>query len=204
VSIKEELEAFAAQCREELTAGQPRPKWQGGDISGAYLRGAYLRGAALTDVSLVGADLRDADLRDVDLRDADLRYSNVSGADLRDADLRDAKIRSANLSGADLAGANLSGADLAGASLESANLSGMIIGEGTVFASTAGRAGNYHWHALRVGGDAVILQYGCDRATLTEWKTRGPEYGARHRHDEAHWATGPAVAIAAAEALLTT
>jgi hypothetical protein len=105
----------------------------------------------------------------------------------------------ANLSGADLRGADLSGANLSGADLRGANLS-----EGTVAASAAGAAGGYHWHTLAIADGGCILHYGCNRATLDVWRSRGPEYGARHQHPPEHWATGPAVAIAAAEAMMTT
>jgi hypothetical protein len=37
---------------------------------------------------------------------------------------------------------------------------------------------------------------------LDAWLSRGPGYGARHNRPPEHWATGPAVAIAAAEALV--
>ena len=185
---RDDIIDHAAACREALDAGQPRPQWQGGDLSGADLSGANLSGASLS-----GADLTDADITDADLTGADLSGANLRGAYLIGANITDADITDADLSGANLRGANLRGANLRGAN----------IAEGTVSASAAGHAGGYHWHALRAG-DVVILQYGCDRATLAEWQTRGPEYGARHHRDEAHWATGPAVAIAAAEALLTT
>ena len=69
-------------------------------------------------------------------------------------------------------------------------------------ATAAGEAGVYRWSALRLEDGQTILRYGCERATLEEWRTRGPEYGARHGHPPEHWAIGPAVAIAAAEALI--
>jgi len=104
--------------------------------------------------------------------------------------------------GPSLRGADLYGADLRGADLRGADLYGATIAEGTIAGHATGTAGGYRWHALALADGGCILQYGCDRATLAEWRTRSPEYGARHSHPPEHWATGPAVAIAAAEALV--
>jgi len=102
-------------------------------------------------------------------------------ADLRSADLRDAILRDADLRSADLRGA--------------------AIYDGVAAAAVGECDGGYYWHAVRLADGGCILQYGCDRASLEEWRSRGPEYGARHHHLPEHWAIGPAVAIAAAEAL---
>lgn len=131
------------------------------------------------------------DLRGADLRDADLRGTNLRDAYLRAADLRDADLRDANLRGAVLIGADLRDADLTGA----------VVAEGTVTAHAAGRDGGYYWHAMRLQDGSIILQYGCERHPLPVWQARGPEYGAQYGHAHDHWATGPAVAIAAAVAL---
>lgn len=155
--------------------------WSGVDHSGANLRGADLSKAYLAFSNMRGTYLEDVNLRGADLRGADFYGAYLSGADLRGADLR----------GADLSIVNLSGADLSGAK----------IAEGTILAWAVGEAGGFNWHALRVG-DGVILHYGCDRATLGEWRSRGPEYGKRYGYSEAHWEIGPAFAIVAAEALL--
>ena len=110
--------------------------------------------------------------------------------------LGDISLRGADIRGADLRAAHISGADLRGADLRGATVS-----EGVVAAAVAGVDDDYCWHALRLNDGAVILQYGCDRAPLTEWLQRGPDYGARHGEPPEHWERGPAVAIAAAVAL---
>ena len=180
MSVVDDLVVFSATCRAKRAEGQPTPVWVG-DLRGADLRGAVLSGSYLS-----GADLRGAVLIGADLSGADLRDANLSGADLSGANLR----------GADLHGANLCGANLCGA-----NLCGAVVEGGIVDTHVAGAAGYYQWHALRLQDGAIILQYGCERRALAVWLSRGPEYGARHNHDPAHWVTGPAVAIAAAVAL---
>jgi hypothetical protein len=175
----------------------------------AACRAAKTQGAdppPLPSTNLTAADLRGADLQCAFLRHADLNGACLRGADLSVADLRGAYLGGADLGGANLYGARLHDADLRGADLNGALLWGAYLGgarvvEGSIVAHAAGLAGGYRWHALALDGGEVVLQYGCDRATLDEWRTRGPEYGARHRHPPEHWATGPAVAIAAAEAL---
>lgn len=173
MTAKKEIETHAATCRTARADGRPLPVW-----CGAILR---------------GADLRQANLRDVNLRGAVLREADLSGADLSEADLTGANLRHAILRGAFLRGADLTGADLTGA----------LITEGAITAHTAGRDGGYNWYALRVADGGIILQYGCERHPLATWQARGPEYGDHYDHDEAHWAIGPAIAIAAAEALIT-
>jgi uncharacterized protein YjbI with pentapeptide repeats len=177
-----DVETLAQRQREARAAGLPIPPVpEAWDLTGADLTGAKLRGAVLIEADLSGAVLMGAELIGADLLGADLSTAVIRGADLQGADLR----------GADLWGADLRGADLQGA----------VVAEGTIAASDAGHHGGYHWHALLLTDGAVILQYGCDRAPLAEWLTRGPDYGARHGRPPEHWATGPAVAIAAAEAL---
>ena len=161
MTIRDDLCAHAAACRDALAAGLPRPAWTGG--------------------SLWGADLSDTDLRDADLSTAVIRWADLRGADLRGADLR----------GAGLWGADLRGADLQGA----------VVAEGAVVSSVAGDDGGYRWHALLLAEGEVMLHYGCDRATLQKWRARSPKYGARYTRPPEHWATGPAIAIAAAERL---
>jgi len=170
---REAVEAHAIVCRESLAEGRPSPRYDGPSLSGA------------------------------DLSDADLTGARLTGADLSGADLSGANLFGATLVGADLTRARLTDADLTDADLRSADLCGARVAEGEVIASVAGRDDGYYWHALALAGGGCVLQYGCDRATLAEWRTRGPEYGARHNHQPDHWATGPAVAIAAAEALIS-
>ena len=185
----EAAEAHAAACRAVLTAGELRPRYAGPSLARADLTGANLTGAIL-----IGAILRGANLRN----------THITGVNLSGADLRGAHITGVNLSGADLRGANLRGADLRDADLRDADLSGATVAEGTVAAAVSGAAGGYRWHALALVKGGVVLQYGCDRAPLAKWQTRGPAYGERYHHGSEHWDTGPAVAIAAAEALVAS
>ena len=184
----EAVEEHAFACRKASTARKEFPTYLGPSLVGAdlsvaslveaNLKGKDLCGAILYCAELVGADLRGAQLRGADLRGADLSGAELCGANLRDADL----------SGADLTGADLRGADLSGAK----------IAEGLVSASAAGEAGGYRWHALALEDGGCILLYECERESLAEWKTPSLE----HWFDD--WAKGPAVAIAAAEALVAS
>ena len=193
MTAKKEIETHAAKCRSARTEGRSLPVWQGGGLIGADLRCAVLIGADLSGADLSGADLIGADLSSAVLRGAYLR-----GAILRVTDLRDADLTGAILTGAILRGATLRGADLRGADLR-----GALITEGAVADHIAGLAGGYRWHALRLQDGAIVLQYGCERHPLAVWQGRGPDYGVRYGHDEDHWAGGPAIAIAAAKALIT-
>jgi len=154
--MKEEIEKFAAECRDCHEACRTTPVWEGADLNGA----------------------------------------DLSGANLSYANLRGVSLRGANLIGANLIGAALHRTDLSGAALN-----GAVIAEGVVVAYAARENGGYNWHALRTAEGVTVLHYGCERHPLATWQSRGPEYGLRHDHDKDHWAVGPAVAIAAAEAL---
>jgi|688.fasta_scaffold634266_2 hypothetical protein len=192
-----DLEALAGRQRVAHLAGRPVPAlpvdW---DLRGADLIEADLSGADLIEADLSRASLIEAVLCGSILRCTTLIEALLCSAALRDADLTGAVLRKADLLRADLTGAVLRDADLSGADLRGAK-----IAEGVIAATAAGKDGGYFWHALRLTDGAVILQYGCDRATLKEWRTRGPEYGDRHYRPPQHWAEGPAVAIAAAAAL---
>lgn len=100
MSIKQELEAFASECRAAREKGTPLPAWQGDGLCGADLSGMDLADANLQGVNMEKADLFGANLSRVCLRDATLR-----GADLRDADLSNADLSNADLSDAYLGGA---------------------------------------------------------------------------------------------------
>jgi hypothetical protein len=106
-----------------------------------------------------------------------------------------------DLTGADLTAADLRGTELVDIDLRDAKIVGARIAEGTITHAAAGHNGGYCWHALRVEDGTIIIQFGCARATLSKWLTRGPEYGARYNHTRSHWNTGPAIAITAAERL---
>ena len=129
-------------------------KWLNNDDNGVR---ANLRNANLSNVDLHGADLRSADLRSADLRSADLRNAGFRYADFRYADLRNV-----SLYGADLGNVNLYGADLRNADLRNVTLNGVF--------------GNMkHVKSLQIEKYCItytseILQIGCQRHTIEEWK----------------------------------
>ena len=128
----------------------------------ANLRGAVLRGAVLSDADLSRADLsravlNRADLSRADLSRADLSRADLRGADLSGADLRDASLSGASLSGADLRDASLSGADLSGADLWS------VIGNKYQIKSM-------QLETYSITYTAEVIQIGCQRHTIDEWR----------------------------------
>lgn len=206
------LEAHTAACREAMAAGRERPTWRGGSLRGAdligadlastRLRSADLSGADLAWACLIGADLSGANLRGANFCDANLRSANLRGATLTDADLSGATLLGANLSRARLAGATLIGAIFFRATLTDTDLSGARLSEGVACGhAIGGHAGGYDWWAVGLEDGRVVLQYGCERAPLDWWLAQGPELCVRHGHPAEFWVEGPAVAIAAAQAL---
>jgi len=201
--------AHALACREAHAAGRSLPKYTGPSLVGADLSGVDARCADLSQVDLsqsclVGIDLSgavliSADLSGSDLIRANLNNANLSGANLSRANFEDANLRSACLFDAKLEGVDFTRADLSGAYFKTTEAVG-----GPVLSHETGYDGGYPWHALVFRGGVCILQYGCKRDLLEEWQTRGPAYGERYHHGSEHWATGPAVAIAAAEALVAS
>ena len=147
---------------DELKANLINANLRGANLSNADLRGANLSVADLSDANLISANLRGVNLSVADLSDANLRGADLSGADLSSADLS-----RANLSDADLSDANLSDANLSDANLSSANLSD---------ADLWGVFGNMrHIKSLQtekytITYTATILQIGCKRFTIDEWK----------------------------------
>jgi len=130
-TIKTQLEAHAAACREAIAKGEPRPALPAdlryltdADLTGAYLAGAYLARADLAGANLARANLARADLTDANLARANLARANLARAYLARADLAGADLTDANLAGADLTDANLARANLARADLTDANLAG--------------------------------------------------------------------------------
>ena len=57
MSVRDLAITHAAECRAAIANGKPRPKWEGGSLSGTYLGGADLGGADLGGADLGGADL---------------------------------------------------------------------------------------------------------------------------------------------------
>jgi hypothetical protein len=140
--------------------------------------GAYLAGAYLSEV-------------------------NLSRVDLSTANLSDAFLDEANLSGADLRGANLLRTILSNVNLDGANLDGARLDEGVaVGRAIGGYHGGYQWWAIALEGGGVVLHYGTQRQLLSWWLHKGPEVSVFYGHPRRHWAEGPAVAIAAAAALV--
>lgn len=103
----------------------------------------------------------------MDLRDANLSEMDLCNADLRGADLRNANLDDADLRGANLSGTNLDNADLCGANLRDANL-----GNNCVFSILGHRD-----PLVYVNG---VLQIGCERHTLAEWRERHREIGKQN------------------------
>lgn len=149
----------------------------GANLVGADLRGADLRGAYIADANLTGANLDGADLRV-----ASLNRANLVGAKLEGADLTGANLTGANLEGAKLEGANLEGANLAGAKLEGANLyranlyRAKLEGANLEWADINGVNGvNDYIKCIQIDVYPItytdkILQIGCERHTLDEWR----------------------------------
>ena len=96
-----------------------------------------------------------------------MKIRNRESANLRDANLKSANLRDANLEGANLEGADLVCANLKSANLKSANLEGVNLW---------GVLGNMiHIKSLQtekylVTYTATILQIGCKRFTIDEWR----------------------------------
>ena len=150
MSIREAVIRHAELCREAPTAGKPRPRWEGGSLSGAHLSGA----------NLTGADLDGADLRSAYLSSANLYGADLTGADLSSADLDGANLGSADLSGANLRGANLGGTNLGGTNLGGAN--------GIVSVGPVGTVGRTIYGVAGLNGAAPMFQAGCFWGTESE------------------------------------
>lgn len=186
-TIRAALEAHATVCRQEAVDGREQPQWTGGSLAGARLTKAALFCANLTKADLRGADLSGADLRWTILTGANLSGAILAGADLASADLRDADLTGADLLGADLTLAALSGADLSGARLTEGVARGRAIGKD---------AGSRCWWAVGLESGDPVIQYNQRRHPLRWWLTEGHRF-----YSLEYWEHGPAVAIAAAQAL---
>ena len=149
------------------------------DLRGANLYGADLYGANLCGADLCGANLCDADLRDANLCDADLRGANLRGADLRGANLRGADLRGADLCDADLCGADLYGADLYGADLRGADLRGL---NGNLRHIKSIQTETYY-----ITYTSKVIQIGCQRHTIEEWKNFDDEKIKRMDSKALNW-----------------
>ena len=201
--------AHALACREAHAVGRSLPKYTGPSLVGADLSGVDARcanfsqvnlsEACLVEADLSGAVLLSANLSDSSLISANLNNATLSGANLRRANFERANLRSACLFDAKFNDVDFTHADLSGAYFKLSETDG-----GRVLSYATGYDGGYPWHALVFRGGVCILQYGCKRDSLEEWQTRGSEYGERYQHGLEHWDTGPAVAIAAAEALVAS
>lgn len=112
MTIKEDIEAFAAACRAARAQGNSIPVWSGASIENVDLSGADLAGANLSGANLYKTNLEHVDLRGADLRGADLFYAVLSFANLRHADLTNANMSCAFLDQANLAGAIMTNASM--------------------------------------------------------------------------------------------
>ena len=144
------------------TADELKANLINANLRGANLINADLRGANLINADLRGANLSVADLRGANLINADLRGANLSDAGLSSADLSDANLRGANLSDADLSSADLSNADLSDANLSGADLWGVF--------GNMRHIKSLQTERYTITYTSTILQIGCKRFTIDEWK----------------------------------
>ena len=142
--------------------GGIRANLEGADLTRADLTGAILSGADLTRANLTDANLTRAILTRAILTGVDLSGANLTGAILSGADLTRANLTDANLTRANLTGADLTGVDLSGANLTDANLTNLL---GNMRHIKSVQAEKY-----AITYTATILQIGCKRFTVDEWK----------------------------------
>jgi hypothetical protein len=133
---------------------------EGVNLEGANLNGSCLNGANLEGTNLVRADLNGANLEGANLEGANLAWAKLAGANLEGANLAWAKLAGANLNGANLYGAKLGGADLNGANLEGVNGVNEYIKCVQI-------------EAYPITYTADILQIGCQRHSIEDWRTFG-------------------------------
>jgi uncharacterized protein YjbI with pentapeptide repeats len=137
-------------------------------LNGAILNGINLEWANLEGVNLYGAKLEGANLYGADLNGANLYGAKLEGADLNGANLYGAKLEGADLNGANLEGANLYGADLNGANLNGANLEGANL-EGANGVNEYIKCVQIEAYPITYTAD--ILQIGCQRHSIEDWRT---------------------------------
>ena len=166
---KEELEVILNNHKKWLNndANGVRADFRYADLRNADLRNADFRYADfryanLRNVSLYGADLRNANLHGAYLCNADLRNANLHDAYLYNADLRNADFRYATLYGADLSNADLGNADLGNADLRNVALNGVF--------GNMKHVKSLQIEKYRITYTSEILQIGCQRHTIEEWK----------------------------------
>jgi uncharacterized protein YjbI with pentapeptide repeats len=131
--------------------------------NGANLNGANLAWVDLVRANLYGANLAWVDLAGANLNGANLYGVNLKGANLKGANLYGAYLEGANLEGANLYGANLYGAKLGGADLNGANLEG-VNGVNEYIKCV-------QIEAYPITYTADILQIGCQRHSIEDWRT---------------------------------
>jgi hypothetical protein len=138
------------------------------DLDGANLEGVNLGRANLEGANLGRADLNGANLEGANLEGANLEGVNLYGANLEGAKLGRAKLYGANLEGAKLYGADLNGANLYGAKLEGANLEGANL-EGANGVNEYIKCVQIEAYPITYTAD--ILQIGCQRHSIEDWRT---------------------------------
>jgi hypothetical protein len=148
--------------------------------NGANLNGANLAWVDLVRANLYGANLNWANLYGANLAWVDLAGANLNGANLNGANLYGVNLKGANLKGANLYGAYLEGANLEGANLYGANLYGAKLGGADLNgANLEGVNGVNEYikcvqiEAYPITYTAEILQIGCERHPIEDWRTFG-------------------------------
>lgn len=149
----------------------------GANLIGTDLSGVDLSGVDLSGTDFYGTDLTRANLTGVNLSRANLTRANLIGADLTEANLIATNLTRANLTGANLTGANLYGTDLTGANLVGANLTKANLTKanlyGYIYIGPVGSRKSYL--CARWEDDKYIVQTGCFRGTLEEFKNKVKE-----------------------------
>jgi len=138
------------------------------DLSFANLSSANLSSADLSFANLSSANLSSADLRSADLSSANLGFANLSSANLRFANLHSANLRFADLRFADLCSADLSSADL------------LCYGD-MKFIFTL------QLDSWPVGFTKDILQIGCQKHQIEQWRNFNDEDIAKFAPDALPW-----------------
>lgn len=120
--------------------------------------------------------------------------ANLQGAYLWGANLQGANLQGANLEGANLEGANLQRANLACAKLWGANLQGADLRDADLRdAKLQGATGNMREvKSLQIDTWAVtytaeILQIGCQKHPIADWRNASPEWIAKMDNKATDW-----------------
>lgn len=200
--LRQRAEAHALECREALAAGHRRRNCRD-DFSNVDLSRANLAGGHFYEAVFQEAKLKRANLAGANLTKAWLPDSYCYGADFSDAVLFKAGFEGAVLVGAKFVRADLRGVELYEVTLHGADFTDALLDEGVAVGRVAeGNAGGFHWWAVRLRDGGAVLSFHWYRYTLDWWREQSPMLCRDYGYDVEHWSTGPAVALAAAEALV--